>query len=73
MKFTHMFPAIKIQISLLISRGNIFLDTKLTQILMSKTSLTLLKKNTEFHGKKCTGRLLRFLTMQTAKNAVKTF
>jgi len=33
----------------------------------------LLKKNTEFHGKKCTGKLQHFRIMQIVKNVVKTF
>ena len=59
-KCIHLYNAIKILTLSLIRKVNMFLHIKLIQILTSKTSLILSRKNTEFHGKKCTGRLLHF-------------
>lgn len=71
LKYTRLSNAIKILTSSLMKRDNTFLLIKLILISTSKTLLTLWRKSTEFLGKRCIGRLLRFLTMRIAQNAIK--
>jgi len=72
-KCIHLYNAIKILTLSLIRKASTFLHIRLIQISMSKTSLILSRKSTEFHGKKCIGRLLHFHITLNVRIVNRTF